>query len=321
MNDIKTPPAPLYRDPIYDGAADPTVIYNPVDQQWYMLYTQRRANASCSDVSFCGGSQIGLAVAEDGGNYWCYLGALDLNIEWGVHTFWAPEIIYHDGLFHMYVTRIRGVNTRWRGKSYISHYTSKDIFHWEYVANLDLKSDKVIDSCVYQLPNGTFRMWYRNSIDDSYTWVADSPDLYTWTVNGPVIHGLLYHEGQNVFKLAGHYFLIADMGQGMYVFRSDDLEHWVLQEERILGGVSRRIEDGSVGKHADVVCCDEDAYIFYFTHPERTGDFDIAYNELTHLDLPYHLRRSSVQVAKLMVKDGKLSCNRDAPFILDLREE
>ena len=31
---FKTPPAPLYRDPIYDGAADPTVIYNPLDKNW-----------------------------------------------------------------------------------------------------------------------------------------------------------------------------------------------------------------------------------------------------------------------------------------------
>ena len=56
MKNTNPPPAPLYRDPIYDGVADPTVIYNQVNRQWYMLYTQRRANASSSDVSFCGGS-------------------------------------------------------------------------------------------------------------------------------------------------------------------------------------------------------------------------------------------------------------------------
>ena len=34
--------APLFRDPIFDGAADPTVIYNPHENAWWMVYTNRR---------------------------------------------------------------------------------------------------------------------------------------------------------------------------------------------------------------------------------------------------------------------------------------
>jgi len=314
----RIPPAPLYRDPIYDGAADPTVIYNPNDGNWYMLYTQRRASAKAPDVSFACGSDIGVAVSEDNGLYWYYLGALDLNIEWGHHTFWAPEVIYHDGIFHMYVSRIRGVNTKWRGRSYISHYTSKDLFNWTYVSDLNLESGAVIDACIYPLPKGGFRMWYRNSSGgDAFTWAADSDDLYNWKVKGPVIHGLTYHEGQNVFKLSGYYFLIADMGRGLYVFRSDDLENWTKQEN-IMAQVGRRIEDGTCGQHADVVSCGDNAYIFYFTHPERTGDFSVSQNEMSHIDIPYRLRRSSIQVAKLHVKDGLLCCDRDADFEINL---
>ncbi len=37
-------PAPLFRDPIYDGAADPTVIWNRAEGAWWLLYTARRAN-------------------------------------------------------------------------------------------------------------------------------------------------------------------------------------------------------------------------------------------------------------------------------------
>ena len=37
-------PAPLYRDPIYDGSADPMVIRRESDGLFYMFYTQRRAN-------------------------------------------------------------------------------------------------------------------------------------------------------------------------------------------------------------------------------------------------------------------------------------
>ena len=45
-------PAPLYRCPVYDGAADPSVIYNRTEKTWWMLYTQRRANQDGADVSY-----------------------------------------------------------------------------------------------------------------------------------------------------------------------------------------------------------------------------------------------------------------------------
>ena len=48
---IHIAPAPLYRCPVYDGAADPTVIYNHNEKSWWMLYTQRRANQDGADVS------------------------------------------------------------------------------------------------------------------------------------------------------------------------------------------------------------------------------------------------------------------------------
>ena len=41
-----TPNAPLFRDPIYDGAADPTIIWNPKEKAWWIFYTNRRASAT-----------------------------------------------------------------------------------------------------------------------------------------------------------------------------------------------------------------------------------------------------------------------------------
>jgi len=35
---------PLFRDPIFDGAADPVVIWNRAEQKWFMFYTNRRAS-------------------------------------------------------------------------------------------------------------------------------------------------------------------------------------------------------------------------------------------------------------------------------------
>lgn len=317
MAENKKAPSPLYRDPIFDGAADPCVIYHPQEKKWYMLYTQRRANVPSPDVSYCAGSQIGLAVSEDGGYYWYYLGSLDLNIEWGMHTYWAPEVIYYEGLFHMYVTRIRGVNTMWRGASVISHYTSPDIRNWAYVGDVDLASNSVIDACIYHLDSGVFRMWYRNNaIPGEYTWYADSADLHRWDVKGACTHNLPYHEGQNVFKLDGQYFLIADTGRGQFVFRSDNLETWTLQKEKLLTQMGSRTADGVFGQHSDVVSDGTNAYIFYFTHPERTGDFWKTYDECTPIDIPYRLRRSCIQVAKLTTQDGQLLCDRDQEFEL-----
>ena len=59
---------PLYRDPIYDGAADPVIIWNAKEQKWFMFYTNRRANApGLSGVTWVHGTPIGIAESSDGG--------------------------------------------------------------------------------------------------------------------------------------------------------------------------------------------------------------------------------------------------------------
>ena len=56
-------PKPLYRDPVYDGAADPVVIWNPAVQRWWMFYTNRRANRpELSGVAWVHGTPIGIAA-------------------------------------------------------------------------------------------------------------------------------------------------------------------------------------------------------------------------------------------------------------------
>ena len=60
-------PAPMYRDPITDGAADPVVFWNDVEKCWWMLYTQRRANQEGPDVAYCYGNPIGVAQSDDNG--------------------------------------------------------------------------------------------------------------------------------------------------------------------------------------------------------------------------------------------------------------
>jgi hypothetical protein len=68
------PDAPLFRDPIYDGAADPAVIYDEKEKAWFMFYTNRRAFGSNIGASYCHGTDIGIAVSKDNWKIWRYRG-------------------------------------------------------------------------------------------------------------------------------------------------------------------------------------------------------------------------------------------------------
>lgn len=93
-------PAPLFRDPVTDGAADAVLICNREEKKWRMLYTQRRANVESPDVAYCYGNDIGIATAEDNGQTFVYRGTLNLEFEKGRNTFWAPDVVYQNGEYH-----------------------------------------------------------------------------------------------------------------------------------------------------------------------------------------------------------------------------
>jgi hypothetical protein len=293
--------APLFRDPIYDGAADPVMVWNRELKEWWMVYTNRRATEEGAGVAWVHGTDLGVAVSRDGGQSWLYRGILEgLDFEWGRNTFWAPEIIDYNGLYHMYVSYIQGVPIQWAGhKREILHYTSADLLVWQFEAKLELSSDRVIDACVAELPGGGFRMWYKDEANGSHTYAADSEDLYTWRVTGPVV-GTHAHEGANVFSLGGSYWMIVDEWKGQGVYCSADLEHWE-RNGQILAESGSREDDQGFGFHADVVTAGERAWIFYFTHPGRIPGTDNGYEG----------RRSSIQAAELTIEDGKLVCRRD----------
>jgi hypothetical protein len=63
------------------------------------------------------------------------------------------------------------------------------------VSTLKLASDRVIDACVFGLPDGTWRMWYNNERGGKSIYFADSADL---------IRRLTFHErGQRPGRSAG----------------------------------------------------------------------------------------------------------------------
>ena len=56
---------PLYRDPVFDGAADVTIVYDRAAKLWKMFYTNRRATVNLpdpQDVAWVHGTAIGIAT-------------------------------------------------------------------------------------------------------------------------------------------------------------------------------------------------------------------------------------------------------------------
>lgn len=306
---VQIAPAPLFRDPIYDGAADPVIIWNRQEQAWWLLYSCRRANVDVRGAAFFHGTDIGIASSSNEGRSWVYRGTLQgLEFERGRNTFWAPEVIEYQGTYHMYVSYVRGTPHDWSSDASIVHMVSDNLWDWRFVSRLQLSSSSVIDACVLRLPDGRWRMWYKDGPNGSHTFAADSPDLYEWSVLGSVIDDCP-HEGPNVFFWRGHYWMITDPWQGLGVYRSEECEQWVRQPN-ILDRPGSRTDDGVKGSHADVLVQGEEAYIFYHVHPGG----HVPWNKWRDSVVPYEHRRTSLQVARLQYAAGQLLCDRDAAF-------
>jgi hypothetical protein len=306
---MPTAPHPLYRDPIHDGAADPTIIWNRDERAWWLLYTNRRANVDCRGVAWAHGTDIGIASSADGGLSWRYRGTLcGLEFERGRNTFWAPEVLWHQGLYHMYASYVPGVPHDWSGPRRIIHYTSNNLWDWRKESILALSSDRVIDACVHRLPSGGWRMWYKDEARGSHIYAADSADLFHWQVAGPVMADHA-QEGPNVFHWRGRYWMITDAWSGLEAYGSKDAEHWTYSST-LLTTPGKRVDDGWLGQHADVLVQGDAAYVFYFTHPGRHTPIAESVTEVE----PYALRRTSLQVAPLGTDGDRLTCDRDEPF-------
>jgi hypothetical protein len=138
---------PIYADPILDGAADPTIIHRRGTDELWMFYTVRRAAHEGPGVEWVHGSPIGVAVSTDGGATWAYRGTvagLDDPADPGLNTHWAPEVIWGEGEYHMYLSYITGTPDRWPGfPRRIVHFVSLDLrnldAHRHHPARLGLR--------------------------------------------------------------------------------------------------------------------------------------------------------------------------------------
>ncbi len=313
MNIMPRASAPLFRDPIHDGAADPMIIQHHQTGNWWLFYTARRANLDSVDVSYCHGTPIGAAESRDHGRNWVFRGYLSLDFEPGINTFWAPEIVYAVDKYHMFVTYIQGAPNHFGvNESRILHYTSDDLLHWNSPRPLLLSSSRVIDPCLLQMKDGRWRMWFKDEKAGPVSMVADSRNLEHWQLHGSPAIADRPHEGVNVFVFRGAYWAITDCWRGLALYRSDDAVNWAFQHT-ILDQPSNRPDDRPSGAHADVLTVDDRAYIFYFTHPGRTKHIECEAG--ADGVIPYELRRSSVQVAQLEMCNNTLEVvDRDSPF-------
>jgi hypothetical protein len=298
----KTAPKPLYDDPVYHGAADPVIIYNKQKKTWWMLYTNRRAAIDDSTVQWVHGTRIGIAESKDG-REWKYKDTANINYRPDErYTHWAPDVIEHNGIYHMYLTYVPGTFNDWNYPREIVHLTSNDLLNWKYESTLKLVNQKVIDASVFKLPDGGWRMWYNNETDGKSIYYADSKDLYNWDDKGKAIAAR--GEGPKTFRFKNKYWMIVDVWQGMELYYSDDLLKWTKQPKRILEELGKGIDDQAIGGHCDVVVNDGKAYVFYFTHPGRRKDNPAPKNSFDD-------KRSVIQLAELHYTNGEITCNRD----------
>lgn len=295
-------PKPLFEDPVYGSPTDPVIVWNHLENMWYLFYTQRRATEISVGVSWVHGTKIGVAVSKDGAT-WLYRGTLEgLEFEHGTNTFWAPEIIFAEGEFHMFVSYVQGIPVNWNYGRKMIHYVSDNIWDWTFKGEIDLKSDRVIDACVYKIDATTYKMWFKDERDHSHTAVAVSKDLYNWEVLGPEITDMS-QEGPNVFMLNGHIYMVSDYWHGLAVYKSNDFKTWERCSD-VLNDAGLHVTDAGIGHHADVLEKDGRAFIVYFTTPDLDAHREGLLNS--------QLYKAYVQIAELKEKDGYLVCDRNA---------
>ena len=307
----KTAPKPVYDDPVYHGAADPVIMYNPAVKKWWMFYTNRRASIEDSTVAWVHGTRIGIAESKDG-RIWKYVDTANINYRPDPgYTHWAPDIIEAKDGWHMYLTYVPGTFTDWNHPRVIVHLQSTDLVNWSYLSTLQLINQKVIDASVYKVNDSLYRLWYNNEKDGKSIWYAESKELYHWTDKGKAIAAR--GEGPKAFLWQGKYFMIVDAWKGMEVYSSTDLLNWTKQKNRILESPGKGTDDQAIGGHCDVIVNNGRAFVYYFTHPGRRKDNPAARGSFDD-------KRSVIQVAELEYKDGQIICDRDKPVKIKLQK-
>ena len=83
------------------------VIWNRQEKNWWLLYTHAARQRRWSRRRVGARLRYRRGALTDDGHSWRYLELLPgLEYERGRNTFWAPEIIWHPGTYHMYASYV-----------------------------------------------------------------------------------------------------------------------------------------------------------------------------------------------------------------------
>ena len=306
-------PKPLFDDPIFHGAADPVIIYNKQKKCWWMLYTNRRASINDTTVAWVHGTKIGIAESKDGIN-WKYKDTANINYHPNEgYTFWAPDVVEHKGMYHMYLTYVPGTFKDWNHPREIVHLTSKDLINWNFESVLELASHKIIDASIIKISDSSWVMFYNNEKGGKAIYKAVSNDLYHWSDKSKE-QTIGRGEGPKIFYWHNKYFMMVDIWKGMDVYSSTDLANWKKQPQRILENPGKGKDDQAIGGHCDVLVNDGKAFIYYFTHPGRNKINPAAKGSFDD-------KRSVIQLAELHEENGVVTCDRDEPVTTKLKRK
>jgi hypothetical protein len=307
--DIANTPAPLFRDPVFDGAADPSLVWHGLEKAWYIFYTQRRANQELPGVAWAFGTRIGIARSTDRGRTWTYVGTAEgMSRGMKEETFWAPHVFEDNGTFHMFVTFIPLIAERFGGGTpQILHYTSRNLVQWEFSDEVDVGSDKIIDPGLVKLRDGRWLMVFRDDRQKSMTAKVTSTDLKNWT-RIEDLTGQGRHEAPVVLFWKDKFWLFIDEWKGIAVYQSDDGIQYA-RNNLILDRPGNRPDDGYFGSHPGVALAGDRAFIFYHCHAGKTIGTEVPPKDQNRPEY----KRSSLQVAELELRDGKIVCERDKP--------
>ena len=303
LTEMQTAPAPLFRDPVCNGAADPTIIWNHQEKAYWIFYTNRRVNCcqGCTGVQWVFGTDIGIASTFDGGATWQYRGIAKLqgkeSLNWNdeKNTFWAVEVICHDGMYHMYASITPGVLSSWNERiAGIVHLSAENpLDGWKYDDIPYTPIHQGIDATVHKLDDGKWYLWGK------FSDVLVSDDLVHWNIHNS--SSPRTGEAPYVFYWKNYYWIIWDPtgggtgSSGLTVKRSSDGLTWTNQKSILEGAGIREGENGVDGKHCSVVVQKDNAYIIYFAEIGGTAG-------------------SCLQAAPLEVHNGVLSADRNTPF-------
>ncbi len=303
-------PKPLYRDPVYDGAADPSIVHDPKSGEWVMVYTNRRAAmapaADPKDVTWFHATHIGMARSKDGA-HWRYAGVAAIPKSCTGETLWAPDVERFGDTWHMWVTVVPGVFKDWNAPRFLVHLTSRDLTRWRCGEKVALDSDRVIDASVVALPAGGYRLFFNDERMNKAIRTADSRDLVHWSIGQRLTD--TPGEGPKAFRWKGKWWLISDAWKGLLVMRSDDGEHWTQQADYLVADAGTAETDRAKGQHPDVIVAGDRAYLIYFVH--QSGEPQAATDKAWG-------RRTAIQMTELHERGGMLTVDRNAPTEVDL---